>query len=100
MALGGEGIEALVQQGDRVSAGDPLLKFDLDFLVQRAPAVVTPMIVCDAERFSVEVLASGTVSPGDPLLRIRRIGDRSEAAAVEGPVGTLDVEVALAHGSK
>jgi multiphosphoryl transfer protein len=98
VALGGEGIEALVRQGDRVSAGDPLLKFDLDFLVQRAPAVVTPMIVCDAERFSVEVLARGTVSPGDPLLRVRALGDRPEAARVEGPVGTLDVEIALAHG--
>src|SRR5438094_452990 len=99
VALGGEGIEALVQQGDRVRIGDPLLKFDLDLLVQRAPAVVTPIIVCDGGRFSVEVLAQGMVSPGDSLLRVQPTGDVSvAAAAVTGPVCTCSVEVALAHG--
>ena len=98
VALGGVGIEALVQPGDRVGAGDPLLKFDLDFLVQHAPAVVTPMIVCDPERFFVEVLASGTVSPGDLLLRVTPIEDKKVAPAAEGPVRTLEAEVALAHG--
>src|SRR6266699_444963 len=30
VALGGEGIEALIQPGDKVSVGDPLLMFNLD----------------------------------------------------------------------
>ena len=98
VALSGVSIEALVQPLDRVNLGDPLLKFDLDYLVQHASAVVTPMIVCDAERFSVEVLAHEIVSPGDALLRVRTVGARSVAAAVEGPVRMLEVEVALPHG--
>jgi phosphoenolpyruvate-protein phosphotransferase len=98
VALGGEGIQALVQPGDRVRSGDPLLKFDLDLLVQRAPAIVTPIIVCEGNGFAAEVVAEGLVSPGDPLLRVQRIGEASQAAAATGPVHTTKVEVALPHG--
>ena len=98
VALRGEGIEALVQQGQRVSAGDPLLKFDLDLLVQRAPAVVTPIIIVDGGGFSIEVLAQGMVSPGDALLRLSAGSDTAQPEEISGPRCTFDVEVALAHG--
>ena len=98
VALGGDGIEALVKAGDWVRTGDPLLKFDVDFLVQRAPAVVTPIIVCDGGGFAVEVLAHGQVSPGDPLLRVRRNVEASPIATAAGPVHTANVQVALPHG--
>jgi phosphoenolpyruvate-protein phosphotransferase len=98
VALGGDGIEALVKGGDRVRTGDPLLKFDIDFLVQRVPAVVTPIIVCDGGGFAVEVLAHGQVSPGDPLLRVRRSVEASPITTGAGPVHTVNVQVALPHG--
>jgi phosphotransferase system HPr (HPr) family protein len=98
VALGGEGIEALVQPGDRVSTGDPLLKFDLDLLVQRAPAVVTPIIVVDGAGFSVEVLAHGAVSPGDALLSVKAGNGMRRAEEISGPVCSCNVEVALPHG--
>jgi phosphoenolpyruvate-protein phosphotransferase len=98
VALGGEGIEALVEPGDAVSTGDPLLKFDLDFLVQRAPAVVTPIIVVEGGGFSVEVLAQGMVSPGDALLSLEVAGKATQADEIEGPVCTCNVQVALVHG--
>jgi phosphoenolpyruvate-protein phosphotransferase len=98
VALGGEGIEALVEPGIRVRTGDPLLKFDLDLLVQRAPAVVTPIIVCEGNGFAVEVVAEGLVSPGDPLLDVQRIGDALQTARASGPLRRANVEVALAHG--
>ena len=98
VALAGEGIEALIEPGDQVKVGDPLLKFDLDLLVQRAPAVITPIIVCDGGRFLVERLAEGLVSPGEPLLRIQPSGDTDTAAAMSGPVHARAVEVLLAHG--
>nr|NUR38189.1 phosphoenolpyruvate--protein phosphotransferase [Sphingomonas sp.] len=98
VALGGEGIEALVQPGDRVKTGDPLLKFDLDLLVQRAPAVVTPVIVVEGGGFSVELLAYGTVSPGDALLRVTAGGASARAEELSGPACKCSVEVALPHG--
>ena len=39
VALAGEGFEAHVRQGAQVSAGDPLLSFDLDLLARRARTV-------------------------------------------------------------
>jgi phosphoenolpyruvate-protein phosphotransferase len=98
VALGGEGIEALVRPGDRVSIGDPLLKFDLDLLVQRAPAIVTPIIVVEGGGFSVKVLAQGMVSPGDALLSVEKVGGTVQADEITGPVCTCNVEVALVHG--
>jgi phosphoenolpyruvate-protein phosphotransferase len=98
VALGGEGIEALVQPGDRVSTGDPLLKFDLDLLVQRSPAVVTPIIVVEGGGFSIEVLARGMVFPGDALLSIEKVSGAVQAEEITGPVCTSNVEVALVHG--
>lgn len=98
VALGGAGIEALVKAGDRVSKCDPLLKFDLDLLVRRAPAVVTPIIICDGNCFSVEVLAQGIVSPGDALLRVERAGAAAEVKEFHGQLCSCEVQVALAHG--
>lgn len=98
VTLGGAGIEALVEPGNRVSTGDPLLKFDLDLLVRRAPAVVTPIIICDGSGFSVEVLTHGMVSPGDALLRVTRTGPVEEARESAGQLCTSKVQVALTHG--
>jgi phosphoenolpyruvate-protein phosphotransferase len=98
VALGGMGIEALVRPGDRVSTGDALLKFDLDLLVRRVPAVVTPIIVVNGGGFSVEVLARGVVSPGDALLSVKAGDNIARTDEISGPVCTCDVEVVLAHG--
>lgn len=42
--LKGEGFEALVKQGDKVTKGQELLRFDIDFLKQNAPSIITPII--------------------------------------------------------
>ena len=39
VALRGEGFEALVAAGERVRAGEPLLRFDLDAVARRAPSL-------------------------------------------------------------
>lgn len=98
VALGGEGIDALVQPGDSVRTGDPLLRFDLDALVQRAPSVVTPILVCDNEHFSVELIAEGLVSAGDPLLRVSSTGAPASDEQADHEFRTAIVEVALPHG--
>lgn len=98
VGLRGERIEALVEPGNRVRTGDPLLRFDLDFLVQRAPSVATPILVCDGSRFSVEVLADGLVSPGDPLLRVIATGADGPVQEGGSEIRARTVEVTLPHG--
>ena len=46
VSLGGKGLTPQVRAGAKVLAGQPLIRFDLDYLVQNAPAVVTP--ICPA----------------------------------------------------
>src|SRR5690348_18120257 len=47
VALGGAGFEARVKEGDRVAAGDPLLRLDLDRLAEGAKSLVTPVVITD-----------------------------------------------------
>lgn len=56
--LQGEGIEALVKQGDKVKAGQQLLKVDLSSIKGKVPSVITPIIftnLAEGETISVKV---------------------------------------------
>ena len=48
VGLQGEGFEALVNVGDRVRSGTPLLRFDLELLARRAASLLTPVIIVNA----------------------------------------------------
>ncbi|MCS4485423.1 PTS sugar transporter subunit IIA [Staphylococcus americanisciuri] len=43
--LNGEGFETLVESGDRVSVGDALVTFDLDYINQNAKSIISPVIL-------------------------------------------------------
>ncbi|MGE8207155.1 glucose-specific PTS transporter subunit IIBC [Heyndrickxia sp. NPDC080065] len=42
--LKGEGFEALVTEGEIVEAGQPLLKVDLEFIKEKVPSIMTPVV--------------------------------------------------------
>jgi glucose PTS system EIICBA or EIICB component len=64
--LQGEGFEALVQQGDKVKAGQPLLRVDLDQVKTKVPSTITPVIFTNlAEGEQVVVEPGSRVSRGD-----------------------------------
>ncbi len=42
--LEGKGFESLIKEGDRVEAGQALLKVDLDFISKNAPSIITPIV--------------------------------------------------------
>lgn len=71
--LGGKGFEALVNTGDKVKRGTPLIKLDLEYIKENAPSTVTP-IVCsellDSEE--VELVASGEIKVGEKLFSVCR----------------------------
>ena len=66
--LEGDGFEAHVVEGDEVTEGDPRVTVDLARLAELGVDAVSPVVVMSGE--SVEVVASGSVDPGDPLLEI------------------------------
>ncbi|KXZ40324.1 PTS system, glucose subfamily, IIA component [Alkalithermobacter thermoalcaliphilus JW-YL-7 = DSM 7308] len=42
--MGGEGFEALVSEGDKVKAGQLILKVDIDKIKDKVPSLITPVI--------------------------------------------------------
>ena len=75
VALRGTGLTALVAEGDKVSAGDLLIRFDLAALVESCGIVTTPVLVTNEEAFHVTSRkAGGTVGSGDEIMTVMPIG--------------------------
>ena len=47
VALEGRGFERLVNEGDEVKAGDPIIRIDLPYIREHAKDIITPIIVSD-----------------------------------------------------
>lgn len=68
--MNGAGFTALVKEGSTVKAGTPLLKVDLNAIRAAGYPTTTAVIVTNSDDLSgVELLASGAVEHGAPLLR-------------------------------
>ena len=64
--LGGEGFVGLVKQGDRIDAGQPLLKVDLELIRRKVPSLVSPVVFLNLpEGMSVTVQEGRIVKRGD-----------------------------------
>ncbi len=99
VALGGRGFTPLVAEGAAVDRGDPLIRFDLDLLVREARAVVTPVIVTNPERFTIQRRESGRlVGVGHALMTLAPRDDAGDVAIVEGDTVRRTITVPLVHG--
>jgi sugar PTS system EIIA component len=47
VALEGRGFERVVNEGDEVKAGDPIIRVDLSYIREHAKDIVTPIIISD-----------------------------------------------------
>ncbi len=63
----GAGFEKVATEGDRVQAGQPIVRFDLDEIKNSGYDPVTPVVVTNAEDHPVSNLRTGEVSAGEPL---------------------------------
>ncbi|MEK3856522.1 glucose-specific PTS transporter subunit IIBC [Cytobacillus sp. FSL H8-0458] len=48
--LKGQGFEALIAENDRVEAGQPLLKVDLDYIGENATSIITPIVFTNLQQ--------------------------------------------------
>ena len=70
--LGGKHFTYLVNEGDKVKRGQPLIRFELEAIKAEGYPVTTPVIVCNTDDYAVvEAKASGTVKQGDALLELK-----------------------------
>lgn len=69
--LGGKGFEALVENGQKVKKGDPMLKLDLEYLKANAPSVVSPVLCTELqENEKVRLLKTGNITAGEALFAV------------------------------
>ena len=69
--LNGEGFEALVESGQKVKKGEPMLKLDIDYLSKNAPSLVSPVLCTELEdNQRIHLLKDGKVKAGEPLFEI------------------------------
>ncbi|MBR2888711.1 MAG: PTS glucose transporter subunit IIA [Oscillospiraceae bacterium] len=71
VSLKGEHYIICRAQGERVKQGDLLLEFDLDAIIAAGYDMVTPVVICNSQDFSVVDPCLGrTVVPGDPIMEL------------------------------
>lgn len=71
--LGGKHFTCLVNEGDKVKKGQPLIRFEPEAIKAEGYPVTTPLIVCNTDDYAaVAAKASGTVKQGDALLELKR----------------------------
>ncbi|MFR8283504.1 MAG: glucose PTS transporter subunit IIA [Faecalibacterium sp.] len=70
--LGGKHFTYLVNEGDKVRKGQPLIRFDIEAIKAEGYPVTTPLLVCNTDEYAaVTPKASGTVKQGDALLELK-----------------------------
>ena len=70
--LGGKHFTYLVNEGDKVRKGQPLIRFDIEAIKAEGYPVTTPLIVCNTDDYAaVAAKASGAVKQGDALLELK-----------------------------
>ncbi|NUO97281.1 MAG: PTS glucose transporter subunit IIA, partial [Nonomuraea sp.] len=65
--LKGEGFQLLATEGDRVSAGQPVVAWDPSLIEAGGRSPVCPVVALDADSESVTGVAEGAVHVGDEL---------------------------------
>ncbi|MBU5429141.1 glucose PTS transporter subunit IIA [Kineothrix sp. MSJ-39] len=69
--LEGAGFTVVVENGQRVKAGDLLMELDLAWLKEHAPSIVTPVVCTElAENQHICMLTQASVKAGDPLFAV------------------------------
>lgn len=82
--LAGKGFTRLVEEGQRVEAGQPLIEFDADYVALNARSVLTLMLVVSGEPFKLLMPEQGMVSVKQPLLRVTPQAATDEVKDEEG----------------
>lgn len=69
VALNGQGFSRLVEEGETVTAGQPILELDLVYLNANARSMISPVVVSNMDDYSgLTTLATGTVVAGESVL--------------------------------
>ncbi len=48
----GAGFERLVEEGSLVKTGDPIIRYDYEFLKENADSIITPIVISNYQEFT------------------------------------------------
>lgn len=68
--LEGKHYDPQVKDGDRVKAGQLLLKFDMNAIKKEGYDLVTPIIITNHDEFTLSKASDGTVKPGAVIMEL------------------------------
>ena len=69
--LEGKGFDVKVKQGDRVTAGQELVRVDRAVIEEAGYPLTTPVLITNTAKFaSVDIIPDGDVTTGAPLIRV------------------------------
>lgn len=63
--FGGEGFQKMVNQGDKVVKGTPIIAIDPMFMKDRHANLITPMVITNSSNFNVEIKFHQHVNTGE-----------------------------------
>ncbi|EJO5347892.1 PTS transporter subunit IIABC [Clostridium botulinum] len=72
--LKGEGLEALIKQDDKVKAGDPILKVDIDKIKDKVPSIITPIIftnLTEDQKLEIVKLGKDVKAKEEDIVKIK-----------------------------
>ena len=59
VSLNGKGFKKLINQGDKVKKGTPLIEIDRQFIKEQDINLITPMVVTNAANYEINVIDEG-----------------------------------------
>lgn len=68
VTLKGEGFTVFVNEGDIVSSGQKLMTVDWDFIKDKVPSIITPVVITNSAERSVEYTDASASVAGDTLV--------------------------------
>ncbi len=71
VALKGDGFSAVASEGDRVKAGDTIVKADLERIIALGKEIVTPVIISEMGRCKSIDKKSGAVVKGNLIMEVK-----------------------------
>ncbi|MDG6882035.1 Glucose-specific phosphotransferase enzyme IIA component [Phocoenobacter uteri] len=66
--LKGEGFTRIATEGQKVKVGEPIIKYDLAVLEEKAKSVLTPVVISNMDEISNLVKKSGSVVEGETVV--------------------------------
>ncbi|WP_054710811.1 PTS glucose transporter subunit IIA [Bacillus sp. JCM 19041] len=72
VAMNGEGFTSHVKEGNQLKVGDPIIDFDLELVKEKAAHTITPIVITNHDKFTIEKVGEGEAIAGETnLFRIK-----------------------------